>query len=73
MSLANGIYRIAQFIKWTSRLMGGLLLLINAYAFIFLSVELRERDDAFAVLLVTGVFMALAEVISWMKRIKLQR
>ena len=65
MSISNGIYRIAQLIRGTSRVLGGLLLLVNAYALIFLRLELKERDDAIAVLLVTVFFMAIAEVIAW--------
>ena len=65
MSVSNGIYRIAQLIRGTSRVLGGLLLLVNAYALIFLRLELKERDDAIAVLLVTVFFMAIAEVIAW--------
>lgn len=65
MSISNGIYRTAQLIKGTSRVLGGLLLLVNAYALIFLRLELKERDDAIAVLLVTVFFMAIAEVIAW--------
>ena len=65
MSVSNGIYRIAQLVRWTSRVLGGLVLLVNAQALIFLRLELRERDDAIAVLLVTTFFMVVAEVIAW--------
>jgi hypothetical protein len=65
MSVSNGIYRIAQLIRGISRVFGGLLILVNAYALIFLRVQLKERDDAVAVLLVTVFFMVVAEAIAW--------
>ena len=65
MSVKNGINRIAQLVRVTSRVLGGLVLLVNAYALIFLRLELGERDDAIAVLLVTAFFMVVAEVIAW--------
>jgi hypothetical protein len=65
MSVKNGINRIAQLVRGTSRVLGGLVLLVNAYALIFLRLELGERDDAIAVLLVTAFFMVVAEVIAW--------
>lgn len=75
MSVKNGIYRIAQLTKWTSRLLGGLLLLVNTYSLIAernhlgrnlpAGFELETNHDAFAVLLVIVVCMAMAEGVAW--------
>lgn len=61
MSVKNGIYRIAQLTKWTSRVLGGLLLLSIAYVFISES----DSQNALAPLVITVGCMAIAEGIAW--------
>lgn len=56
MSVKNGIYRVAQFIKWTSRTLGGLFILI---------VLFMPQDSMIILLVLTVVFMAIAEGIAW--------
>jgi hypothetical protein len=79
MNISMGIYRLAQVIKWTSRVLGVPLLLFNTYALIVESVERNHLGrnlpsgfeleanggDAIAVLVVTVVCMAVAEGIAW--------
>ena len=62
MSVKRGIYRIAQLIKWTSRVLGGFLLLALAYAQIF---ESTSKGDVGVVLVMTVVSMAIAEGVAW--------
>lgn len=61
MSVKNGIYRIAQLTKWTSRVLGGLFLLSIGYVFI------SEGDSKHALVpvVITAVCMAIAEGIAW--------
>ena len=61
MSVKNGIYRIAQLTKWTSRVLGGLLLLSIAYVFISES----DSKDALVPIVITVGCMAAAEGIAW--------
>jgi len=61
MSVKNGIYRIAQLTKWTSRVLGGLLLLSIAYVFISDS----DSKGALVPVLVTVGCMAVTEGIAW--------
>jgi hypothetical protein len=76
MNISMGIYRLAQVIKWTSRVLGVPLLLFNTYALIVernhlgrnlpSGFELEANSgDAIAVLVVTVVCMAVAEGIAW--------
>jgi hypothetical protein len=61
MSVKNGIYRIAQLTKWTSRVLGGLLLLSIAYVFISES----DSNHALVPVVITVGCMAIAEGIAW--------
>jgi hypothetical protein len=61
MSVKRGIYRIAQLVKWTSRVLGGLLLLSIAYVFISES----GSKEALVPVVITTVCMAIAEGIAW--------
>lgn len=62
MNFSVGIYRIAKVIKWTSRVIGGLLILAMAYAYIF---ENGSKEGLGVALLVIVVYVALAEGIAW--------
>lgn len=62
MSVKTGIYRIAQLIKWTSRVVGGCWLLAIAQAKIF---ESNSTGDVGVVLVITVVSMAIAEGVAW--------
>lgn len=59
MSVKNGIYRVAQFIKWTSRTLGGLFILI------ILFMPKAHIGNTILLLALTVVFMAIAEGIAW--------
>ena len=61
MSVKNGIYRIAQLTKWTSRVLGGLLLLSIAYVFISES----NIEGALVPVVISVGCMAVAEGIAW--------
>jgi hypothetical protein len=75
MNISEGIHRLSQLIKWTSRVLGILLLLVNTYALIIernhlgsnlpSGFELEVNGDAIAVLVVTVFCMAVAEGIAW--------
>jgi Sec-independent protein secretion pathway component TatC len=58
MSVKNGIYRVAQFIKWTSRTLGGLFILIVLFT-------PKDSTSMIILLALTVVFMAIAEGIAW--------
>lgn len=60
MSAKNGIYRVAQFIKWTSRTLGGLFILIV----LFMHKADNIGSTIFLVALTVGL-MAIAEGIAW--------
>jgi hypothetical protein len=62
MSVKRGIYRIAQLIKWTSRVLGGFWLLAIAYARIF---EGKNEGDIGFILVMTVVSMAIAGGVAW--------
>jgi hypothetical protein len=62
MSVKRGVYRIAQLVKWTSRVLGGFLLIALAYGQIF---ERNNQGDIGVVLVMTIVFMAIAEGFAW--------
>ena len=63
MSAKTGIYRVAQFIKWTSRTLGGLFILGLAYSAISSPMS-KPANMIFLVVLTVG-FMAIAEGIAW--------
>ena len=63
MSVTTGIYRIAQLTKWTSRVLGGLLLLFIAYAEIFKNEG--ARNNVLVPVAITVGCMAIAEGIAW--------
>jgi hypothetical protein len=63
MSVRNGIYRIAQLTKWTSRVLGGLLLLAIAYAEIFNNEGVS--NNVLVPVVITVGCMAIAEGIAW--------
>ena len=75
MNISEGIHRLSQLIKWTSRVLGILLLLVNTYALIIernhfgrnlpSGFELEVNGDTIAVLVVTVFCMAAAEGIAW--------
>lgn len=62
MNVSTGLYRLAQVIKWPSRVLGGLLLIAVAYKQVF---EQSTGGDAGVALVMTVVFMAIAEGIAW--------
>lgn len=59
MSVKNGIYRVAQFIKWTSRTLGGLFILISLFA------QGNNISNIIFFLALAVLFMAIAEGIAW--------
>ena len=63
MSVKNGIYRIAQLTKWTSRVLVGLLLLAIAYAEIFNNEGVS--NNVLVPVVITVGCMAIAEGIAW--------
>jgi hypothetical protein len=75
MSIKKGIYRIAQVIKWISRVFGGSLLLVKTYAMIAernhlgrnlpSGFELEINRDAITVLAIIVFLMAVSEGIAW--------
>ena len=75
MSIKKGIYRIAQVIKWISRVFGGSLLIVKTYVMIAernhlgrnlpSGFELEINRDAIAVLAIIVFLMAVSEGIAW--------
>jgi hypothetical protein len=62
MSVSNGIYRIAQLIKWVGRIIGGLFVVSSAYQMI---VRNPGSADAYAMLLMAGIVLVITEGIAW--------
>jgi hypothetical protein len=61
MSISRGIYRIAQAIKWTGRLLGGLWFIAMAYAL----TSTKASEDTFLLLISSVVFVGVTEGIAW--------
>ena len=66
MSVANGIYRIAQAIKWTGRVLGGIGVMAICYS-VLTSPPLSQMDgkENLALFAVAGVLVAITEGIGW--------
>jgi hypothetical protein len=64
MSIKRGIYRIAQLIKWGGRTIGGLFVVSSAYSMIF-SKPYETHSDAYGMLLMAGIVLAITEGIAW--------
>ena len=62
MSVKRGIYRIAQLIKWVGRIIGGLFVVSSAYQMI---APNPTSADAYAMLLMAGIVLAITEGIAW--------
>jgi hypothetical protein len=62
MSVKNGIYRIAQLIKWVGRIIGVLFVISSAYQMI---APNPTSADAYAMLLMAGIVLAITESIAW--------
>ena len=64
MNISKGIYRIAQLIKWVGRIIGGLFVVSSAYSMIF-SKPYETHADAYGMLLMAGIVLAITEGIAW--------
>jgi len=64
MSVSRGIYRIAQLIKWVGRIIGGLFVVSSAYSMMF-SKPYETHADAYGMLLMAGIVLAITEGIAW--------
>jgi hypothetical protein len=64
MSVKRGIYRIAQLIKWVGRIIGGLFVASSAYSMMF-SKPYETHSDAYGMLLMAGIVLAITEGVAW--------
>ena len=65
MSLTRGIYRIAQAIKWTGRLLGGIGVMAICYSFLTSPMTQMDSKENLALLAITAVLVAITEGIAW--------
>ena len=61
MSISNGIYRVAQAIKWDGRVLGGLWFFALAY-----SIIIHQPSEDKTLLLISAlVFVGITEGVAW--------
>lgn len=65
MSLTRGIYRIAQAIKWTGRVLGGIGAMAICYSFLTSPLHQMDGKENLALLAITIVLVAITEGIAW--------
>ena len=65
MSFTRGIYRIAQAIKWTGRVLGGIGVMAICYSFLTSPLTQMDGKENLALLAITIVLVAITEVIAW--------
>ena len=65
MSIANGIYRIAQAIKWTGRVLGGVGVMAICYSVLTSPLSQMDGKENLALFAIAGVLVAITEGIGW--------
>ena len=65
MNISKGIYRIAQAIKWTGRLFGGIGVMAICYSFLTSPQSQMDSKESLALLAIAGVLVAITEGIAW--------
>ena len=65
MSIANGIYRIAQAIKWTGRVIGGIWATAICYFVLTNPITQTNSKENLALLAIAIVLGAITEGIAW--------
>jgi len=65
MNISQGIYRLAQVIKWAGRIFGGIWTVGLVYGLITKSTESGLNSDFFFFQLLACAFIAITEGIAW--------
>ena len=65
MSIANGIYRIAQVIKWTGRVIGGIWVMSVCYSVLTNPITQSDSKENLVLFIMAVVFIGITEGIAW--------
>jgi hypothetical protein len=65
MSVSKGIYRIAQAIKWTGRVLGGIGVMAICYSVLTSPLTQMDAKENLALFGIAGVLVAITEGIGW--------
>jgi len=65
MSISRGVYRIAQAIKWTGRVLGGIGVVAICYSVLTSPLTQMNSKENLALFAIAGVLVAITEGIAW--------
>ena len=65
MSIARGVYRIAQAIKWTGRVLGSIGVIAICYSVLTSPMSQMDAKENLALFAIAGVLIAITEGIAW--------
>ena len=65
MSISRGVYRIAQAIKWTGRVLGGIGVMAICYSVLTSPMSQMDAKENLALFAIAGVLIAITEGIAW--------
>jgi len=65
MSIARGVYRIAQAIKWTGRVLGGIGVMAICYSVLTSPMSQIDAKENLVLFTTAGVLIAITEGIAW--------
>lgn len=65
MSIANGIYRVAQAIKWTGRVLGSLGAMAICYSVLTSPLSQMDGKENLVLFAMVGFLVAVTEGIAW--------